>query len=112
MGGGDKLFSTGSFIYGWNGATQQLHMWTFWNQVQMAGPVSQEGDQLHFALQGATADGQPMSGNVYHTIEGDTLTIKVVQRRLGNDSLPDIEYQVRRVAPGVTAEARVAPATQ
>ena len=96
MGTDEKLFPAGSFLYGWNGATQQMHMWTFWNQLQMSGPVERTDNKISFTMQGSLADGRPMSGDVHHIIEGNTMTIQVRNRKQGDSSLPDIEYQVHR----------------
>ena len=107
MQSGDQRTHIGTTQVGWNGGDKQLNVWGFWPDQQTHGKASLESGKLQIKSKGTTVDGIKTSADVTYTVDGDTLTISVKNRRQGDSEQPDMNIKLeRRQRPRRTRDAQ------
>jgi hypothetical protein len=86
----------------WDPARQEYRSWVFSSNGDFAtGGFKQIATQVwQGSLVGQTYDGKRKSGTAAYTrVDADTFTYRLSDRKIGGESLPDIEWDFHRAQP-------------
>lgn len=93
---GGRRQVVGTMLIGQDHAKDQVSIWSFWPDDQGQGKVEVGDGTATWSTTSVHGDGRKGTGHVSMKVDGDKLTIDVTNRKIGDESEPDMHLTFTR----------------